>query len=337
MLADMGVLNWLEPLFDVAIVDESSMATIPLTVCAAMFARTFVLVGDHMQLPPVVRCLHRLSDSDRKIAGLSLFEYLTVRYPERKVMLDTQYRSHPSIVGFSSEHFYGGRLRSDPSVEGKVWIPRLQPRQRLRLLHGSNRLSSPILWFDTGQFGEVAWARFGGRPPSAYNLYEAAVVVALMRDLKELGLMPEEAFVITPFRLQATLLRQLLRCEEATVMDLLARKSSTVDSFQGRQLPLVVYCFTSTNPWSRALRDRRRLNVALTRAESKLILVGAASKLSEDPFYNDLLDYFSTRSAVVDAPHPGQLASELRWCERKLAIALETSQNSGGAGSAELF
>jgi hypothetical protein len=316
-LGSSGGLDWLDPIFDVVIVDESSMATVPLTLCGVMYARTFILVGDHMQLPPVVHCLSKLPVEDRRLVEQSLFEFLVLKYPERKTMLETQYRSHPSIVGFSSQHFYEGKLQSDVSVAGKVWMPQVRPHivRRLRFFRTPECCSMPLIWVDTSKYSEHVWARPAARStPSLYNEYEAALVSVLVKELRLLGLSSEAAFVLTPFRLQAMLLRHLLREEGDAVMNLLSPESSTVDSFQGKQQPIVVYNFAMTDPHARALQDRRRLNVALTRAEMKLIIVGAAEQLSADPFIRSLCAYFRGNGMLIPAPAPDSLSEEMKKC-----------------------
>jgi len=316
MLAGLEVLDWRDPLFSVAIVDESSMATPPLTLCGIMHASTFILVGDHMQLPPVVHCLSQMSKNEAHLAARSLFEHLVLKYPERKTMLEVQYRSHPSIAGFSSKYFYEGRLRSDESVNNKNWTPK-HTTEPTHFFNTPETRDKPIIWINTSKYSKHVWSKPVGRAgPSAYNTYEAATVSMLVKEMRRLGLPPEDAFVLTPFRLQALLLRQLLQGEELTITNLLNPESSTVDSFQGKQQSVVVYDFTVTSPWTRALQDHRRLNVALTRAEEKLIIVGAADYLAADHFYNNLWNYFKTNGTVMDSPTPKQLTPELKKCQK---------------------
>jgi DNA replication ATP-dependent helicase Dna2 len=315
MLVGLDVLDWTNPLFSVAIVDESSMATTPLTLCGVMHASTFILVGDHMQLPPVVHCLSQLPKNEAPLAARSLFEHLVLKYPGRKTMLEVQYRSHPSIAGFSSKYFYEGRLRSDESVRNKNWTPK-HATESSCFFNTPEARNSPIIWINTSKHSRHVWSKPVGRVgSSAYNTYEAATVSMLVKEMRHLGLPPENAFVLTPFRLQALLLRQLLQGEELTITNLLNPESSTVDSFQGKQQSVVIYDFTVTSPWARALQDHRRLNVALTRAEEKLIVVGAADYLAADHFYNNLWNYFKTNGTVMESPTPKQLTSELKACK----------------------
>ncbi len=321
MLSEMESADgiaWTNPIFDVAIVDESSMATVPLTLCGIMLARTFILVGDHMQLPPVTHTSGRLTKAESELVQCSLFERLITKYPNRQVMLEMQYRSHPSIVGFSSSHFYGGRLRSDVSVENIAWTPR--PLSHGFFFNKREACRNPIVWVDTSRYSHPSWAKPSGRTgPSACNRYEAAVVRVLVKEMRKCGLPAEDAFVVTPFRLQAALLHHLLQDERFSIRTILSPESSTVDSFQGKQHPVVVYNFVAASPWTRALQDKRRLNVALTRAERKLIIVGAASELSKDNgFYRELYQYFDANGAIVLSPQSSELTTELRKCDEFL-------------------
>jgi superfamily I DNA and/or RNA helicase len=117
----------------------------------------------------------------------------------------------------------------------------------------------------------------------------------------------------------------MLQDEEFSIRTILSPESSTVDSFQGKQHPVVVYNFAVTSPWTRALQDKRRLNVALTRAEKKLIIVGAANELSKDiEFYRGLYEYFERNGVVVSSPPSRVLTAELRKCD----AFLKTSSGS---------
>lgn len=317
-------ITWTEPVFDAVIVDESSMATVPLTLCGIMLARTFILVGDHMQLPPVIHTAAQLPRTESLLVQRSLFEMLILKYPNRKVMLEMQYRSHPSIVGFSSSCFYDGKLKSDLSVESITWTP--QPLSRGCFFNRPEACESPLVWIDTSKYSCSRWVKPSGRGgPSACNRYEAAVAYILMKEMRKCGLPAEDAFVVTPFRLQAALLHYMLQDEEFSIRTILSPESSTVDSFQGKQHPIVVYNFTATNPWTRALQDKRRLNVALTRAEKKLIIIGAANELSKDiGFYRGLCQYFERNGVMVSSPPSRVLTVELRKCD----AFLKTSSSS---------
>ncbi len=248
-----------KPLFDVAIVDESSMATIPMTLLPILNARSFILVGDQHQLPPIVR-----SDVG-ETAKKSLFELLIETYPNH-VMLDTQYRSNQTIMEFSNKYIYNN-LKTHESVKDSM----------LKLNLNSNDFFSRVLepkkiivWIAHEE--HPIWLRKkGSNQASACNLLEAAITWKIVRILQEFGFGPERFAVISYYRAHSDLLKRLMMAKDEKDAELYI---GTVDSYQGREKDLVIMNFVhSKNHVS--LDDYRRLNVAITRAKKKLIVVGS--------------------------------------------------------------
>jgi DNA replication ATP-dependent helicase Dna2 len=298
-----NLLDWNQPSFNVAIVDESSMATFPLTLCGIMLAHSFILVGDHKQLPPVTRASYYLRTQFQGLATKSLFEILADLYPSNLIMLEIQYRSHPKIIQFSSQRYYGNRLESDPSTWTKKWRP--QPGIRIEPLTDPENV---LVWIEVEE-STMEWIPWGrDRTPSAINIPEAAATATVFQTLKQAGLRKTDTYVLTPFRAQAALLQKLISDNDRTaVLNLLNHESSTVDSFQGKQKPVVIFNLTSTSPRTKALQDERRLNVALTRAEEKLIIVGAPAQLKSNETYNSLFEHFHREGTVIKAAKSKQM------------------------------
>jgi DNA replication ATP-dependent helicase Dna2 len=121
-------LSFDEPYFDAVIIDESSMATIPLTLCGVLLAKSFILVGDHKQLPPIAKTTMPPACSSAQNCGKiceSLFKLLITICPDSSTMLELQFRSHPAIMGFSSKQFYYDRIQSAKSChEKKLDLPK---------------------------------------------------------------------------------------------------------------------------------------------------------------------------------------------------------------------
>jgi DNA replication ATP-dependent helicase Dna2 len=244
--------------FDVAIVDEAGQLTEPGTFLAANCADRFVLVGDHQQLPPVVRAENDLRTS--------LFERLIERYPDAGVMLDRQYRMNQRVQWFSSTEFYDGELRpATPEVAG----------QRLGDLPGVSVDALPADLRDAVCVRDPGGTRSGNSNP-----IEADAVAEVVRSFLDAGVDPEDVGVIAPFRAQVAEITR--RLPEVTV--------DTVDRFQGSAKEVIVVSFTATGGIEGPIfEDHRRMNVALTRARRTLVLVGDGEALGSVPFYERLL------------------------------------------------
>jgi DNA replication ATP-dependent helicase Dna2 len=212
--------------FEMAIVDEACQLTEPLTLGLILRAKRFVLIGDDRQLPPVVRT--------RELAH-SMFERL--KSSRRITLLDTQYRMHPEIMDLSNRLFYGGRLRA--GVSGDDRFPPDGP---------------PVLFIPVE-----------GGQDDRKNVDEARVVVDLVHSfIRNRNLRPEAIGVVSPFRAQVVLLRQMLESTGVTV--------DTVERFQGGERDIMILSFVRSSGTGFVFDDRR-LNVAITRARRQLILV----------------------------------------------------------------
>ena len=250
--------------FDLAIVDEATQATEPISLWAFLRAKRVVLAGDHLQLPPTV------ISPEAARAGLSrsLFERLLEDHgPSVKRMLREQHRMHEGIMRFPSEELYGGELRAHPSVA----------RHTLDgLLPGLAVDAPPLLFLDTAGKGF-----FDETPPgseSRQNPGEAELVVARAKALLDAGLPAASLGVITPYAAQAELLRDRLPPEVEV---------DTVDAFQGREKEAILVSLVRSNEEGELgfLEDLRRMNVAITRARRHLFVVGDAGTLSRHAFY----------------------------------------------------
>lgn len=248
--------------FDVAIVDEASQLTEPGTLAAINLADRFVLVGDHKQLPPVVRD----DDSDLQT---SLFERLIERHPEASVTLDKQYRMAQRIQYFSSRAFYDGQLRpATPAVASQQ-------------LAGLPSVSTEAL--PSGLRDSVAFVDPDGTATGNVNRTEAEQVAEIVDAYRSAGVASEDIGVIAPFRAQVAAITRRVPNDIAV---------DTVDRFQGSSREVIVVSFVATDALdSPIFEDRRRVNVALTRAKKALCLVGDEAALRSDLFYERLLEW----------------------------------------------
>ncbi|MDS0475586.1 AAA domain-containing protein [Natrinema sp. 1APR25-10V2] len=250
-----------EQAFDAALVDEAAQLTEPGTHAAINLAERFVLVGDHEQLPPVVRAENDLTES--------LFERLVDLHPEAGVMLDRQYRMNQRIQVFASREFYDGQLRpATPEVASRT----------LDDLEGVSRDPLPANLRDPVSFVDVEGDR------SRYtDSEEAARIAELIEAYETAGLERSDIGVIAPFRAQVSEISKHVPDEVAV---------DTVDRFQGSSQEVIVVSFTATGSLEGPIfEDYRRINVALTRPKRALVLVGDASALASDPVYERMLEW----------------------------------------------
>lgn len=242
-----------ENIFDLAIVDEATQATTPSTMIPFSRAKQLVLAGDHKQLPPYTSS----EQSEHEEMEISLFEQLLGCYGSDIVTtLRTQYRMNQDIAGFPNQEFYAGQLTH--GVRNRVW---------------SLSTKFPLEAYD------VVGEESSTPSNSLYNDTEIEVVLAEIEQLLETDVAPESIGVITPYAGQASKIKgKLATIGESGLRD--AILVDTVDSFQGSERDVIIISFVRSNPqgWAGFLEfpneGPRRLNVALTRARKRCVLIG---------------------------------------------------------------
>ncbi len=258
-----------EQSFDVAVVDEAGQLTEPGTLAAVTLADRSVLVGDHHQLPPVVRSEAGKDDDAVADLGRSLFERTIEAYPEASVMLDQQYRMAQRIQAFSSREFYDGALRP---ATGAV------AAQQVGDLPGVDPAALPEHLRDG-----VAFVDPDGHAEGNTNPVEAAAVAETVGSFLDAGVQVEDIGVIAPYRAQVAEIGK--RVPEGVAVD-------TVDRFQGSSREVIVISFVASEDLdSPIFEDYRRVNVALTRAKKALVLVGDADALGTDETYGRMVEW----------------------------------------------
>jgi ATP-dependent RNA/DNA helicase IGHMBP2 len=251
--------------FALAVVDEATQAVEPAAYLALLRAERAVLAGDHLQLPPTVLS----SAAQAGGLGISLFERLVALHGDRvKVTLAEQYRMNRWIMRYPSEALYGGALRAHPSVAE----------------HALD--DCPLELVDTAGRGFEEETPPGS--DSKQNAGEAELAAAEVERILAHGVAPADVAVIAPYDAQVQQLRQLLagRLDQGLEVD-------TVDGFQGREKEAVVVSLTRSNDAGEVgfLADVRRMNVAITRARKKLVVVGDGATVSRHPFYEGFIRY----------------------------------------------
>ncbi len=270
--------------FNLAVIDEACQSTEPACWIPLLRSERLILAGDHCQLPPTVVS----TEATKEGFGLSLQERLIKRFGEKNISrrLTVQYRMHAAIMQFSSQEFYNGELTAPPDVSAHLLCD-LPDVQRVPLTE------SPIDFIDTAGASYSEELEPDGE--SRRNPEEAALVVRKVSALIGAGLLPDQIAVISPYAAQVRLLREKL----AAASDADGVEVDTVDGFQGREQEVVIISLVRSNNSGEIgfLGDTRRMNVALTRARRKLIVIGDSATIGGHPFYGRLLEYFEHTSS----------------------------------------
>ncbi len=267
--------------FDVVVIDEATQATEPSALVPITLADRVVMAGDHRQLPPTVLSLEA---ADRGM-DRSLFERMADRHGDEVLeMLEVQYRMHEKIMTFPSERFYGGRLRAAEQV--RTHTLRGLGYDDARVEGDLRRVTlpeEPLVFVDTS--GRDAPERQRSDSPSRENPVEAELTARIAENFLWAGVRARQVGVISPYADQVDRIERELDEEDLEVR--------TVDGFQGREKEVVVISLVRSNERGELgfLEDVRRLNVALTRARRKLVVVGDASTVGGHEVYRDFLDH----------------------------------------------
>jgi superfamily I DNA and/or RNA helicase len=274
---DSGILD--DRTFDLAVIDEAGQTTEPACWLPLLRSERVVLAGDPFQLPPTVVSTEALKAG----FNVSLLERLMATLGESiSRRLTIQYRMHEQIGAFSSAEFYEGTLVPDATVAAHLLadLPGVAPNAFT---------ASPLEFVDTAGAGYDEEAEPDGE--SRLNPQEAQLVARRVRALLDYGLPARDVAVITPYAAQVRHLRELLPVDELEI--------DTVDGFQGREKEAVVISLVRSNSRGEIgfLADIRRMNVALTRARRKLMVIGDSATLGGHPFYAELLQHFEAQGA----------------------------------------
>jgi len=264
--------------FDWVVIDEATQCTESSALIPLVKGKKVILAGDHKQLPPTVICEKAKSEG----YSVSVFERLIGTFGrDIKALLEIQYRMNQEIMDFSNKHFYENRLIAHETVKNHSIDD-----FNLDFSHNAMNAvysSKPTVFIDMGN-GDLEQKRAGAT--SYYNTVEGESVVQIVKSYLKAGAKPEDIAVITPYKEQAAWIRRHLSEEDIEV--------NTVDSFQGREKEIVIMSLTRCNSRGEIgfLNDLRRLNVSITRAKKKLIVIGNKETISSHPIYKDFVSTY---------------------------------------------
>jgi len=260
--------------FDWVVIDEACQCTESACWVPLQRGRRILLAGDHCQLPPTVIS----TVAAREGYSRSMLERLVETHGAAITrQLDVQYRMHEAIMRFSSAQFYQDTLQADTTVQCHLLSD-------LPDVTSTPLTDEPLTYIDTAGADYDEEQELDGA--SRRNPAEGHLVLEKVRQLLEAGLPAADIAVIAPYAAQVRWLREHAPDRELEI--------DTVDGFQGREKEAVVVSLVRSNPKGEIgfLADIRRMNVALTRARRKLIVVGDSATLGGHPFYAALLEYF---------------------------------------------
>jgi superfamily I DNA and/or RNA helicase len=248
--------------FSTVVIDEAGQGIEPAVWVPILKAERVIMAGDPFQLPPTVKSQEAAS----KGLSITLLEK-SIKRIGQAALLNVQYRMHESIMAFSNRKFYGNALQAHTSVAN-------------RMLHES----LPVEFIDTAGCGFEEQA--GEEGESRCNAEEVGILRKHFDQLKEAVGSSWNAAIISPYRAQVQLLQQEFASTEGVSVN-------TIDSFQGQERDVVYLSLVRSNDQGDIgfLRDYRRMNVAMTRARMKLIIIGDSATLGNDRFFAELLEY----------------------------------------------
>lgn len=273
--------------FSTLFIDEAAQALEAACWVAILKADRVILAGDPCQLPPTVKCV----EAARGGLDRTLLQKVTGRKPEAVSMLRMQYRMHEDIMLFSSRWFYRNKLVASPEVRYR----------------GILEYDSPVVWVDTSGCDccETGTAEGFGRVNKAEAQLSVEQLKLYMEKIGEARILDEsiDFGLISPYRAQVQYIRGLIKKDRFFRPFRRLLTVHTVDGFQGQERDVIFISLVRANEDGHIgfLNDLRRMNVAITRARMKLIIMGNASTLTRHPFYKALYEYVGERGMVVCA------------------------------------
>ena len=264
--------------FSTLFIDEAAQALEAACWIAISKADRVIFAGDHQQLPPTIKCY----EAARQGLDHTLMEKIVTSHPESVSLLQVQYRMNEEIMRFSSEYFYGGKVESAPYVKTRTIL--------------DYDLDDPVVWINTEGLDcneEFIQESFG-----RINKPEANLSIQQLKDFfMKVGhnrILDDhvDVGIISPYKAQVQYLRQRIKSDPFFKPYRHLITVNTVDGFQGQERDVIIISLVRANENGEIgfLRDLRRMNVAMTRARMKLIIMGDASTLTRHPFYKKLYE-----------------------------------------------
>lgn len=269
--------------FDVMIMDESSQVASFMSLLPLMKCKKFILVGDNKQLQPIEE------EDISKEMNLSIFNKLLEMYPETSTFLSTQYRMHKTIAQIVNEIFYEGKLRTSKQAAERI----------LNLKVGKHLFLNPkipVVYIDTSKVNYYENEVGSG----CSNVQEAKYVAYLVSLFIKKGIKMKDIAVITPYIKQRVLVKKFL--DNIKIKDI---EVDTVHKFQGREKDIIIMSFAKSKKYSfplyklKFIENKTLINVAITRARKKLILVGNSKTLCQSNLLRRVISKIGEKNSII--------------------------------------
>jgi DNA replication ATP-dependent helicase Dna2 len=288
--------------FDACIVDEAGQITLPAILGAIIRADKFILVGDHNQLPPLVQS----PAAEDQGLDVPLFARLAKAHPDMVITLSRQYRMSEEIQSLCNTFVYNGTLRCGTK---EVATARLAvDMESVNALHATNPWmqsvllpDNPVLFIDTSGAPQRFLEHSMG--DITENNGEADLAIDIAEHAVQLNVQGDAVAIISPYRSQVALINEKI-CARSSTYD--GNQASfeclTIDKAQGRDKELVIVSLVKSNERQdpgKLLKDLRRVNVAITRAKTKLILLGDASTLKNLELFSGILQFMRSKGWIL--------------------------------------
>ena len=272
--------------FGTLFIDEAAQALEAACWIPMRRVSRVVLAGDHCQLPPTVKSIAALKAG----LGKTLMERIVEMHPEAVTLLRMQYRMNDDIMRFSSNYFYDGKVESAPEVKYRSILDLDTPMEWISPDNPDNQPEIPDYreQFIGESFGRINKAEAELTLDTLQHYFERIGKQRLLDERIDVG-------IISPYRAQVQYLRRLLMKREYFKPFRRLISVNTVDGFQGQERDVIIISLVRSNDEGQIgfLRDLRRMNVAITRARMKLIILGDKQTMTQHPFYRQLWQYIN--------------------------------------------
>jgi ATP-dependent RNA/DNA helicase IGHMBP2 len=270
--------------YDVVIIDEAGQALEPACWIPILKTQKLVLAGDHCQLPPTIKS----QEAAKKGLEKTLLEKCVALHPEAVTLLQEQYRMHEKIMKYSSTVFYNNKLLANHHIQHHLIFEN----------------DTPFIFVDTAgcSYDEVVNGTQINNKEEASLLFKHLVQYISTLENNNVTEMPSIA-IISPYKQQIIALQEYVLHVPELQPYLGNIKINTIDSFQGQEKDIIYMSMVRSNTENNIgfLSDIRRMNVAMTRARKKLVIVGDSGTLSTLPFYENLITYAQQIDGWVSA------------------------------------
>jgi ATP-dependent RNA/DNA helicase IGHMBP2 len=271
--------------FETVVIDEAGQAIEPACWIPILKAAKVIFAGDHCQLPPTIKS----TEAARKGLSVTLMEKAVKKFPEAVILLEEQYRMHNDIMGYSSQVFYRNALVANAAVATSTFF----------------KEDLPFVFIDTSGCGfeeKNEDKRISNLEEAHFLLNHLNEYLKRLRHHLTIDQIPTIG-VISPYQEQVKSIVPLCSDYDEVMRHMNYITLNTIDSFQGQEKDIIYISLTRSNMERNIgfLADIRRMNVAMTRAKKKLVIIGDGTTLTKHGFYKELIDYAERKQAYFSA------------------------------------